>query len=99
MAAPGDMYVSHASVASGAYLDLNPAGTEHIVIHNVYVVTGNSWSLHYYDGTNRITMDSNGPDGGLYNQFFHCKAGTRLQVRNDAGTSQLLAADGVYIKG
>ena len=52
--AVNDRYILHASVAAGAYLDVQPAAGTEIVVHNIYVPDLCPVTLEAYDGTNSL---------------------------------------------
>ena len=98
--AVGDTYLLHSSISAGAYLDLQPAGSTEIVIHNIYVPSAAPVTVERYDGTNSLiwTGTLTGPFV-LTNLQHHCTNSDRLRVKNTHGsTAYRLAADGIYTK-
>lgn len=94
-----DTYLLHSSVATTAYLDLQPAGSTEIVVHNLYIPSGATVTIERYDGTNSLlfTGTLTGPLT-LTNLQWHCTNADRIRVRNTHASTQRLAADGVYTK-
>ena len=94
--AVGDMVGALSSIASGSTLDVQPAGTEEWIIHNIY--HEDDIELQFYDGANVITFDSE-LGSGTYSRFsFHCKNALRLRVKNNASSNKLIGYDGVISK-
>ena len=94
----GNVYVLHSSVSAGAYLDLQPASSTEVVIHNVYAPDAAPVTVERYDGTNSLifTGTLTGPIN-LTNLQWHCTNTNRVRVKNaHASTAYRLAADGVY---
>jgi len=95
--AVGDMVADNQSVASGAYLDIAPSGSQEYMIHNIY--TEAEVSLHWYDGTNNIQFTPATAAG--ISQWIalmppiHCKAGHRLRIKNENAGSKRIGYDGV----
>lgn len=86
------------STASGAFLNLQPAGATECVIHNVMWGPGNI-EFQYWDGSNLIVVysDTIGAGGSLTTQQFHCTNAKYYRIKSTSATI-LLAADGIYTK-
>jgi len=91
--AVGDVASGMSSIAAGAYLDLQPAGTVEWVIHNIYHAS--DAELHQYDGTNDILVESHYGKGGWLGYFFHCRNALRIRVKNTNTAAQYIGYDGI----
>jgi hypothetical protein len=94
--AQGSAYVkAPTSTANNAFLDLRPGSGVEIVIHNVYWNTG-AVELYWYDGTNSILLlADDGSSGHCLTGNWHCTNAIGLRVKNVAGSTQFLGADGM----
>ena len=79
-------------------MDLNPSAGVEIVIHNIYVPTGTSYTVEKYDGTDSTIFASMPAGGGMLNVQFHCVNGDRIRVKNTSGSAANMAADGMVTK-
>ena len=96
MAARDAYVIAPTSVANTAFLAFQPAAGTEIVLHNVYVPSGQAVELYWSDGTNDILIDS-GTES--YNAFqFHCTNTVYVRVKNVSGGSIRLGGDGMYTK-
>lgn len=100
--AVGDVFLFHANVAAGAYLDCQPGASIEGVIHNVYLPAGAPITLERYDGSAVASIIFSGTLTGpsaITNLQVHCTNTDRLRVKNTHGsTSYRLAADGIVTK-
>jgi hypothetical protein len=81
------------SVATGAYLDIQPTDTEEWALHNIY--HDGAVELYFYDGTNNCKFDSDATFGWYPCHDMHCTNTNRVRVKNLEATSQLIGYDGV----
>lgn len=89
--------VQTASVAINGFLDLQPASTTEIVVHNVYSPEGAAYELYWYDGTNSIKFDHDAAVGRA-NVQYHCTNTKYVRVKNVSAATANLGADGMYTK-
>ena len=97
--AAGDVYSGGpTSVANGAYLTIQPAGTSEAVIHNIYW-SANGVEIYWYDGANEIKMDSDSSFGGRFCMSFHVTNTRYIRVKNVSGGAAIyIGWDGIYTK-
>lgn len=98
MAAAGDVYAGVSSVANGASLTVQPAGSsDEAVIHNLYYE--GAVEMYITDGTNSIKFDS---DSNTFTSrqgmVVHVTHLQWLTVKNVSSATQKIAFDGVYTK-
>jgi hypothetical protein len=94
--AVGDVVADIQTVASGAYLDIQPGSGVEWVIHNVY--HEHDVEIHRYDGTNDINFVTE-KGAGLFSYFnFHCNNTDRIRVKNLNTSARLIGYDGVQTK-
>ena len=98
MAAVGDMFDAMTSIANGAYIDIQPAASHEVVIHNIYWVTGSDVEVYRYDGANEVKMQPTNNDGLIAFYAFHCNNTRRIRVKNISGAPMYIAYDGIYTK-
>jgi len=91
--AVGDVKSGLSSIAAGAYLAIQPSGTEEWVIHNIYHAS--DAEFHFYDGTNDILVESHYGKGGWLGYFFHVRNGLYIRVKNANTAAKLIGYDGV----
>jgi hypothetical protein len=97
--AAGDAYIkAPASVANGAYMDLQPGSSVEVVIHDIYVGTGVAYEVYYSDGSNNILYLSMPAGGGAVNLQAHCSNTNYVRVKNTSGSSAYMAASGMTTK-
>ena len=97
--AAGDAYIkAPASTASGSYLDLQPAGSVEVVVHNIYVATGSAYEVYYSDATNHILALSMPSGGAAMNLQMHCSNSYFVKVKNTSGSTIYMSADGMTTK-
>jgi len=91
--AVGDVVSDVQSIAAGAYLALQPAGTVEWVVHNVGHES--DAELHLYNGTDDLTVSKHyGNDAWLGYQF-HCKNTVYWRIKNSNTAAKLIGYDGV----
>lgn len=95
--AVGDAVTAVTSVASGAYLTIQPGSGVEWVIHNLSVPLGTSAELYKYDGSNEILIDSN-LSGGWSGEFFHLTNSIYYRVKNTSVSTAYLGYDGIISK-
>jgi hypothetical protein len=94
--AVGDVKSGISSVASGAYLDIQPPPGEEWVIHNIY--HAGDVQLEFYDGTNSLIFDTDAGAGVYAKYAFHVTNSIRIRVKNTSASAQLIGYDGVQTK-
>lgn len=95
--AVGDVVANTASVANGAYMDIQPGEGVEWVIHNLYWADGDI-ELYKYDGSNTIKYHSDTNFGALLNVFLHCTNGDYLRIKNVSGDALICGYDGIITK-
>jgi hypothetical protein len=94
--AVGDVVSDIQSIASGSYLDIQPAAGVEWVIHNIYHAS--DVQLEFYDGTNSLIFDTD-TGAGVYAKYaFHVNNTRRIRVKNTSASAQLIGYDGVQTK-
>jgi len=94
--AVGDVVSDIQSIASGSYLDIQPASGVEWVIHNIYHES--DIQLEFYDGTNSLIFDTD-TGAGVYARFaFHVTNARRIRVKNTATAAKLIGYDGICTK-
>jgi hypothetical protein len=92
--AVGDVVSDLQSIAAVSYLDIQPAGTEEWIIHNIYHEF--DVQLEWYDGVNSIVFHSSVGPGILARFTFHINNARWIRVYNpDPGVAKLIGYDGV----
>ena len=91
--AVGDTYSGESSIAAGAYLDIQPAGTVEAVIHNIYHES--DAQLEQYDGANSLIFDTMAGAGVWASFAFHVTNSIRIRVKNTTGAAKLIGYDGI----
>jgi len=94
--AVGDVVSNITSVATTAYLDIQPAAGIEWVIHNIYFEA--DVTVEFYDGTNSLIFVTKTAGGSLSFYDFHANNTRRLRVRNTNAASKLIGYDGVVTK-
>ena len=90
--AVGDAVTALSSIATTAYLDLQPTGTTEWIITNIY--HEGDVSIEWYSSTGSIIFDSATGAGAWCKYAFHCTNARRIRVKNTMGTSKLIGYDG-----
>lgn len=93
--AVGDGKFDIQSIATGARLDIQPAGSEEWIIQNIYHEA--EVSLEFYDGTDNLNFYSSSGKGNIPCSF-RVSNGTRIRVLNDNAGSKLIGYDAVVAK-
>jgi uncharacterized protein YuzB (UPF0349 family) len=91
--AVGDLVGDIQSIAAGAYLDMQPAGTVEWIVHNV--AHESDAALNRFDGTNSLDFDTQYGVGGWLGYFLHCGNVDRYRIKNGNTAAKLVAYDGV----
>lgn len=95
--AAGDAYiVSPVTVTDTSFLDLQPASTVEVVVHNVSVPDGTTFELYHYDGADSILVGTF--TTSLWNLQLHCTNSVYYRVKNVSGASRIYSADGMTTK-
>ena len=94
--AVGDVVSNIVSVASGAFLDIQPSAGKEWVIHNIS--HADQAELYFFDGTNNLLVDIDPGQGSWTGFFFHCTNSRYYRVKNIIGSAQLIGFDGVETK-
>jgi hypothetical protein len=94
--AVGDVVSAISSIPSGSYLDILPGAGAEWVIHNIYHAS--DIELHYFDGSNDITFDTETGTGVYAKYAFHCNNSVRVRVKNTTGGAALIGYDGAVTK-
>lgn len=92
----GDIASGLASVATGAYLDIQPGAGVEVVIHNIYHES--DIELYFYDGTNNLLFDSETGKGAYARFAFHVTNTRWIRVKNLDAASKLIGYDGVVTR-
>ncbi|MGQ9530158.1 MAG: hypothetical protein ACUVQW_00705 [Candidatus Bathycorpusculaceae bacterium] len=94
--AVGDVVSAIASVAAGAYLDIQPSAGTEWVIHNIY--HEHDVQLEFYNGTNALPFDTEAGAGVYAKYAFHVTNSIRIRVKNTNTSARLIGFDGVQTK-
>lgn len=94
--AVGDVKSGLQSVAAGSFLDIQPAGADEWVVHNIYHES--DVELYLCDGTNQLLFDSASGNGVYAKTVFHVTGTIRLRAKNTAASAKLMGFDGVQTK-
>jgi len=93
--AVGDVYSGLQSVASGATLDIRPAGTMEVVIHDIYYEY-DKVELQWTDGVNTLSSLCAIKGGFMGGCTFHCTNSLWLRIKNIHPTeAKLIGYDGI----
>ena len=95
--AQGDVVTGISSIASGAFLEIQPPTGEEWVIHNIYYSQG-TVEFYKYDGVNTIKFDSDTSFGARLGAVFHVTNAQWIRVKNTAGSATIVGYDGVKTK-
>lgn len=95
--AVGDTVVDNASVATGAYMTIQPGSGVEWIIHNITWPTI-AVEVSTYDGTNECIFHADTARGGLLQADFHLTNGDYMRVKNVGATTQIFHYDGVVSK-
>jgi len=91
-----DVVADIQSIASGSYLDIQPASGTEIVIHNI--VHASDATLNRYDDTNSIDVETQYGSGGWFGYFLHANNTDRWRVKNSNSSAALIGYDGIVTK-
>lgn len=94
--AAGDAKCALTSVASGAYLDIQPSVGEEWAVHQLF--HGAEAELYWSDGTNQILVASDTAEGAWLNNFFRCTNTLYLRIKNTNAGSKYQGYNGVQTK-
>ncbi len=83
------------STASGAFLNLQPAGSTEIVVHTIEYA--GAVEIQRWDGTSLIALLADAIAGYKDGLQFHCTNTNYIRVKSTAATI-LIAASGMYTK-
>ena len=92
-------YVSATStnVASGTYFTFQPAGSQEVVVHNIYC--GASAMVYYGSGTATcVPIYSLSASGWITGIFTHVTNAEYLMIKNLSSASAYFAVDGVVTR-
>jgi len=92
--AVGDVVADCQDITTGARLDIQPAGSDEWIIHNL--VFDANITLERYDGTlTAIGPSFIGPDWQNFSPGFHVDNTDRLRIVNDDAGTQTICYDGI----
>lgn len=91
--AVGDIVSNLTSVGATSFLDIQPAGTEEWIIHNIYHEF--DVTVVWYDGANSINFHTSTGAGILARFTFHVNNARWIRVYNPDGNAKLIGYDGV----
>lgn len=95
--AVGDMKADLQSIATTAFLDIQPSGTEEVVIHNIYAEA--DVEISRYDGTDEALIDSCPSTGRWWaNLSIHVNNTQRIRIKNVNAASKDIGYDGIVTK-
>lgn len=92
----GDVANGLASVASGAYLEIQPGAGVEWVIHNIYHES--DIELYFYDGASNLLFDSEVGKGAYARFAFHVTNTRWIRVKNTNAAPKLVGYDGVVTR-
>lgn len=94
--AVGDVVSDLQSIATGAYLTIQPAANIEWVIHNIYFDA--DVTIEFYNGTNSLIFATKLSGGSLSYYDFHLNNTRYLRVKNTNAASKLIGYDGIVTK-
>lgn len=94
--AAGDVVNDLQLVATGAFLNLQPASGIEWVIHNLH--HGAEVELYFFDGTNAVKVAADPAEGSWLSFFLHCTNSRYYQLKNTNAASKYLGYDGIQTK-
>lgn len=94
--AVGDVVTDIQSIATTAYLTIQPGAGIEWVIHNIYFEA--DVTIERYDGTNALVFVTKASGGSLSFYDFHLTNGDYIRVKNTNAASKLISYDGVITK-
>lgn len=94
--AQGDVVAETASVANGAYMDIQPGAGAEWIIHNLY--WAGAVELYKYDGTDTIKFSSDTAFGALMGTIINISNAHYLRIKNVSGGAIICGYDGVISK-
>jgi len=95
--AVGENVSGLASVAAGAYLDIQMASGTEAVVHNIYHEY--DVQIEFYDGSNSLVFDTDTGAGFYGKTQFHVNNTRRIRVKNTHTTlAKLIGYDGIQTK-
>jgi hypothetical protein len=94
--AVGDVVSNITSLATGAYLDIQPGAGIEWVIHNIY--HADTVELYWYDGSNTIKFDADTTYGVFGKNAFHVTNTVWIRVKNIHASTKLVGYDGICTK-
>ena len=92
----GDVVNADSSIASSAFLTIQPGAGVEWVIHNIYHAA--DVELYFTDGSNDLKFDSDASMGAWTGMFFHVNNTRYLKVKNTNVAAQLIGYDGICTK-
>lgn len=93
-AAVGDVVGDCLDITTGARMDIQPAGADEWIIHNL--VFDANITIERFDGTlTAIGPSFIGPDWQNFHPGFHVNNTDRLRIVNDDAATQTICYDGV----
>ena len=98
--AAGDVFiVTPTTVTNGNYLDVRPAASVEVSIHNLYWGGDSGIEVYIYDGSNRLgPIFTDTAKGGWINLNAHATNSIYYQIKNTSGASMFMSADGMTTK-
>lgn len=94
--AVGDAVADIQSIATTAYLDIQPGSGAEWVIHNIYHES--DVTVERYDGTNALIFATEIGAGSINFANMHCNNTDRIRVKNINAASKLIGYDGIVTK-
>jgi len=93
--AVGDAVVNNSSVASAAFLDVQPGSGVEWMIHHIH--HEDAVEIYWYDGTNQFLISTSA--GANYESIgARVTNSIRLRVKNTSGSTKRIGYDGIQTK-
>ncbi len=91
--AAGDHFPGMSQVAAGGFLDIQPGGTDHVIIHNIHHEA--EVELYWYDGVNAFMFEYHTGWDAWQWYTWHLKNGLYLRVKNTNAAAKWIEYDGI----